>query len=148
MVIDLTGIGVSLIGMATTILAVALPSVMDRHMRRQQARDVLRHAIRASVGALQQSGTMAGHMLATGPEIPEVPMKIQPAVRYVLDNAGPEVALLDLGPEQIAKKVLAQIGLTQIAVNTAVASNASPLVPDPLGPLVTTATLPVGRSQP
>lgn len=135
MLIDLTGIAISFMAGFFGVLAVAVPSLVDRHMRRAQARDVLRHAIRSSIGALQQSGTMSGQLLAGGGDIPGVPTKLQPAVRYVMENAGAEMDLLDLTPERIAHKVLAQIGLTQIATNQAIASSAAPIVPDPLGPV-------------
>lgn len=142
MVIDLTGIATSILAGFFGVLAVAVPSLVDRHFRLQAARDVLRRSIANSVGAMQQSGTSAGIALLPRPAITGVPERLLPAVNYVLDNAGAEADMLNVTPEQIAAKVLAQVGLVEIRTNQAVASNATPLVPAPLGPVPTIATTP------
>lgn len=143
MIVDLTGIATSALAGFFGILAVALPSIIDRHMRAQAARDVLRRAIHASVGALQQAGTVSGRGLAAATDVHGVPAGLAPAVRYVLDNAGEEAERLGVSAEQIAQKITAQIGLIQIGTNQAVAGSAGSMVPDPLGP-VPVASAPVG----
>jgi hypothetical protein len=146
MVIDLPGVALSCLAGFVGVLSIALPSILDRHARRQEARDVVRHAIRSSLGALQQSSSVAGQMLTTGVPIPEVPSKLESAVRYVIEHAGAEMDYLGIDPQLVAKKILAQIGLIEIQTNQAVAANATPLVPAPLGPLATVSTIaaPIG----
>ena len=96
-------------------------------------------SIIAGVFAMQQASTEAA--LALGPHcsIRGVPDSLAPGVQYVLDHAGVEAERFGISPAAIADKVVAQIGLAQIATNQAVAASASPKVPDPLGPLTLTS---------
>jgi hypothetical protein len=134
-VVDLTGVATSCIAGFFGLLSVAVPSILDRHMKNQAAREVMTRAITASLGALQQSSTTIGQMLAPRVTIANVPDRLAPAVQYIIDNAGPEMEQLGITPERAAAKVLAEIGLRQIAVNTAVAASPAPITPDPLGPI-------------
>ena len=99
---------------------------------------VLGQAVKNSLGAMQQASTLAAQELRPHVSIRGVPDSLTPGVQYVLDHAGPEAARFGITPAAIADKVVAQIGLAQIAANVAVAASASPKVPDPLGPVPVT----------
>lgn len=135
MVIDLTGIATTIIAGAFSALSVVLPAIINARMKDTAAAAVLSEAVRNSLGAMQQAGTAAARTLAPHVSIPGVPDRLQPAVQYVIANAGDEADRLGVTPEGIASKVLAQVGLAEIKTNLAVASSAAPTVPPPLGPV-------------
>jgi hypothetical protein len=134
-IVDLTGLATSCIAGFFGLLSVLLPVVINARMKDKQAADALSQAVRNSLGAMQQSATMAAHMLHPEVSISGVPASLQPAVQYVLEHAGPEADRLGISPEKIASKVQAQIGLAEIRTNVAVASSSGAVVPDPLGPV-------------
>jgi hypothetical protein len=134
-VVDLTGIACSVIAGAFSLLSVLLPLLINARIKDKQAADALCTAVRNSLGAMQQSATMAAHILHPEASISGIPVTLQPAVAYVLEHAGAEADRLGVTPERIASKVQAQIGLQEIKTNVAVASSPVPIVPDPLGPV-------------
>lgn len=131
MTIDLTGICLTIVTGIFGLLSLFVKQWLDK----KQASETLGAAVRNSLGALQQAATET--IIATHPSvfIPGVPAELQVPVRYVLDHAGTEMKTLNIVAPMIAEKVAAQIGLAQIAQNLAVAGSASPVVPDPLGPV-------------
>ncbi len=139
MTVDLTGIACSIIAGVFSILAIVLPMLISSRIKDAQAAATLTVAVKNSLGAMQQASTEAA--LALGPHcsIRGVPDSLAPGVQYVLDHAGVEAERFGISPAAIADKVVAQIGLAQIATNQAVAASASPKVPDPLGPLTLTS---------
>jgi hypothetical protein len=143
MIVDLTGIATSAIAGFFGLLSVLLPMVINARMKDKQAADALSQAVRNSLGAMQQSATMAAHMLHPEVSISGVPATLQPAVAYVLEHAGEEADRFGISPEKIASKVQAQIGLAEIRTNVAVASSAAAVVPDPLGPVPLASALDV-----
>lgn len=138
MTVDLTGIATALIAGVFSVLAVVLPLMISSRMKDQQAAAVLGQAVRNSLGAIQQASTSAVRQAAPSIPLRGVPDNVAVGVQYVLDNAGPEALRLGITPQAIAGKIGAQIGLSAIAANVAVAASASPKVPDPLGPVPVT----------
>ncbi len=131
MTIDLTSICLAIVTGIFGILSYYVKTWLDK----KQAAETLGAAVRNSLGALQQAATEAiisGHPSVT---IPGVPPALQVPVQYVIDHAGTEMKTLNIQVPMIAEKVSAQIGLAAIAQNLAVAASASPVVPDPLGPV-------------
>lgn len=134
MIIDLTGIAVSLVGVFGSAMSVVITAVINARMKDKQAAATLAAAVANSLGAMQQAATNA--VLTTRPliSLPGVPTSLQVPVQYVLDHAGPELARFKgLTPQLVAEKVSAQIGLTSIAANLAVAASPAPIIPNPLG---------------
>jgi hypothetical protein len=147
--VDLTGLACSVIAGFFGLLSVLLPLIVSARMKDQQAADALTAAVRNALGAMQQSSTLTARTLGPHVVIPGVPAGLQPGVQYVLDHAGTEAIRLGVSPEKIAEKILAQVGLTQIQTNQAVASSAVSVVPDPLGPVpVQTGLGIVGSARP
>jgi hypothetical protein len=135
MLIDLTGVACSAIAGFFGLLSVLLPVIINSRLKDRQAADALCQAVHNSLGAMQQSATIAAKVLHPEATISGIPATLQPAVAYVLEHAGPEAERLGVSPEKIASKVLAQIGLAEIKTNVAVASSAAPIIPDPIGPV-------------
>jgi hypothetical protein len=145
MVIDLTGVATSCIAGFFGVLSVLLPAVVNARMKDTAAAAALGEAVRNSLGAMQQAGTVAAQTLAPHVSIPGVPDRLAPAVQYVIANAGDEADRLGITPEGIAGKVLAQVGLAEIKTNQAVASSSIPASPPPLGPVPVVTPIGPGR---
>lgn len=135
MTIDLTGISVALIGVVGTIMSIVITAIINSRMQDKQAAETLASAVRNSLGAAQQAA--AGVVTSMHPQvsIPGVPPSLAIPVQYVLDHAGDEATRFGVTPQAIADKINAQIGITAIAANLAVAASPVPIVPDPLGPV-------------
>jgi hypothetical protein len=146
MVIDLTGIATSVLAFALSLVSAIATGLINKHMTDRAAASTLCRAVENSIGVLQQQGSVAAQILAPHITVPGVPDRLAPAVSYVMTHAGDEMERLGVTPERVAQKVLAQVGLAQIAVNTAVAGSPAPVVPDPIGPLVVTTSLGPGRT--
>ena len=139
MIVDLTGCAAAVIAGVFSILAIVVPKWLANHMKDQQAAAVLGAAVKNSLGAMQQASTAVVRDLHPHATIPGVPDALQPAVTYVLDQAGDEANRLGITPIAIASKIAAQAGLANIQANIAAAGSSLPIIPDPLGPLASVA---------
>jgi hypothetical protein len=135
MTLDLTGLLVAIVGGFFSVATLVVGAWINARMQDTAARQTLNTAVQNSLGAIQQAAAMA--IMSGKPQItiPGIPANLAPGVQYVLDHAGDEATRLGVSPALIADKVSAQIGLTQIATNLAIAASPTPLVPAPLGPV-------------
>lgn len=128
MQIDLTGIATSLIAGVFSILAIAIPLIINSRLKDQQAAAVLSAAVKNALGAIQQAATAA----IKPPPLPAIP-GVSPAltvgVQYVLNHAGTEAARFGIDPPAIAAKIDAQIGLVKIVAAESVATNLPRITP-------------------
>lgn len=132
MQIDLTGIACSVIAGVFSILAIVVPMLISSRVKDAQAAATLTAAVKNSLGAMQQASTEAALALGPHATIPGVPPGLEPGVQYVLDHAGAEAARFGITTPAIADKIVAQLGLAEIATNAAVAIKtavAAPLAP-------------------
>lgn len=130
MTYDLTGIAVAIATGIFGVLGIVLPLLINARIKDSQAAATLGAAVKNSLGAMQVAteGVLTNlHPTVALPVIPGAPPQLASGVQYVLDHAGPEAARFGITPAAIADKINAQIGLTNIAANIAVA--ATPLKP-------------------
>lgn len=134
MTYDLTGIAVSILTGIFGVLGIVLPLLINARIKDSQAATVLGAAVKNALGAMQVAteGVVTNlHPTVALPVIPGAPPQLASGVQYVLDHAGPEAARFGITPAAIADKINAQIGLSNIAANIAVAVAESP--PKPIG---------------
>lgn len=134
MTVDLTGIAVSIIGGIFTIIGIVFTAWLQSHMKDQAAAVTLGNAVKNSLGAMQQAATKAVVVMNPQARIPGLSQQGQVGLQYVLDHAGDEAKRLGITPDAIADKINAQVGLANIATNTATASSPAPS-PLPLAPV-------------
>lgn len=127
-------INTAIVGVTGVIGSVFL-AWLQSHMKDKQAALVVSNAVKNSLGAIQQAGVNYVTSLSPEVHIPGVSPQLATGIQYVLNNAGPEAARLGITPEGIASKIDAQIGIAAIQTNIAVAGNATPVVPAPVGPV-------------
>ena len=130
MTYDLTGIAVSILTGIFGVLCIVLPLLINARIKDAQAAATLGTAVKNSLGAMQLAteGVVTNlHPTIVLPIIPGAPPQLASGVQYVLDHAGPEAARFGITSAAIADKINAQIGLTNIEANLAVA--VSPLKP-------------------
>jgi hypothetical protein len=130
--LDLTGIATSVIAGIFGLLAVVVPLMIQSHLKDQAAAATLSAAAKNSLGAIQQAATSGIAVLAPKVNLPAgTPPGIVVGVQYMLDHAGDEAKRMGITQEMLASKVSAQLGLAQIAANTAakVPGPAVPVVP-------------------
>jgi hypothetical protein len=143
-----TEIFVALIGTAGTVIAAIAIAFINSRIRDAQLREVLSNAVKNSVGAVQQGAQQM--VIAADPQLVTglIPAKLVPGVQYVLDNASEAVERFGQTPEVIASKIIAQIGLGEIATNLAVSASSDPIAIPPMTPADETAkTVDLNRAE-
>jgi hypothetical protein len=139
--ISFTQILIALIGTAGTVIAAVAVAFINSHVKDAQLRKVLENAVKNSLGAVQQGAQ--NMVLTADPKLVTglIPQSLVPGVQYVLDNASEAVERFGQTPEVIANKIVAQIGLGEIATNLAVSASPPPIAVPPMTPVDVTADI-------
>lgn len=148
MTIDLTGIIVAVIGGLFTVIGSVFLAWLQAHIKDKDAAATVNNAVKNSLGAIQQAATAA--VTSYDPRIklpPGAPPSIAVGVQYVLDHAGDEAKSIGITSDAIASKINAQIGLANIATNTAVAASPG-ATPKPLDPVAAPVVVNAGTTTP
>lgn len=120
--IDFTQVVIAIVGGVFSVVSTVFLAWLTTHMRDQAAAATLSTAVKNALGAVQNAVDLG---LKTHPLQVTLPAGTTPAlaagVSYVLEQAGPEAKQLGITPDAISQKVLAQIGLSKIAQNSAAA---------------------------
>ena len=134
--LDLTGIATAVIAGVFGILGVVVPLWLRSRINDQDDAAVVAKAVQNALGAVQQAAVTGVTTLHPSVPLPAgTPPGVAIGVQYVLTHAGDEAARIGVTPAAIASKVVAQMGLAQIAANTAAQ------VPGLAVPLVAQATV-------
>ena len=134
--VDLTGIATTVIAGIFGVLGVVIPLWLRQRINNADDAAAVAKAVQNALGAIPQAATTGVTTLRPNVPLPAgTPPGVAVGVQYVLDHAGDEAARIGVTPAAIASKVVAQMGLAQIAANTAAQ------VPGLAVPLVAQATV-------
>lgn len=131
--LDLTNMLLSAIGAAFTVVGAVATWLVNTYVKDAAARSIINDALQRGLGALQQSVQQAIPTAKIAAALPAALQQYAPAVQYVLDHAGDELARLGVTPAAVAAKIEAELGLLNIKHNLALtASSATPDAPHPM----------------
>jgi hypothetical protein len=136
MSVDLTQIILAVLGFAFNIILAVGVSLINAKIKDAQMRDLLESALKNGLGKIQAA--LAAETVRAQIAIPDVPPDVAVGVQYVLDHAPEAAEHFGLTPVEIADKIIARIGVKNVETNIAIASSASPEVPEPLAPVPVT----------
>jgi hypothetical protein len=136
MTVDLTPIVVAVVGGVFNIVLIAGVALINSKIKDTQMRDVLESALKNGLGKIQVAAV--SEIQHARIAIPDVPPEVAVGVQYVLDHAPEAAEHFGLSSEAIADKIIARIGVKNVETNIAIASSASPEVPEPLAPVPVT----------
>jgi hypothetical protein len=133
--IDFTALAVAGVGGIFSVLSTVALALINKYVKDETARQVLNAAVTNSLGALQKASQDAITAAAPQINLPEQLKQFAPAVRYVMEHAGPEAERFGITAPKIADKISARLGLANVEHNLAVTANATPAVAGPLAPV-------------
>jgi hypothetical protein len=130
MTVDLTGIAAAAITGAFTVLGAVLLAIIQSKIKNAQMASLLSEAVKNSLGKIQNATIVQVNGAAM--LHPTLSPNLAVGVQYVVDHAPEAMSHFDITPDAIADKIVAQIGLSNIATNLAVSANATPAIAAPL----------------
>jgi hypothetical protein len=136
--LDLSAVLVAIVSTAGALILGIATALINRHMTNSAARANLLHTLGDAVGYAQQSATTAIGILDPRISALNLPPTVAAGVQYTLDHAGADAARFGVTVPLLTQKMVARIGLANVATNQATAASDAPS-PSPLAPLVPVA---------
>ena len=124
----------ALINLVFPLVGAIATAVINARIKNKQLADMLHNAIENSLGFLKKRAIDAaqGAVIDTKPGSADM----DAAVQYVVNNAAEAVKHFEIPNDRIADKIVAKLGLAEIATNLATTSAGNTTTLTPMAPTI------------
>jgi hypothetical protein len=126
----------ALIDLVFPIVVAVATYLINAKVKNQQMATLLSNAVQNGLGTIQQR--TAAKLQSTDLTARTASPDIAAGVQYVLDNAAEAIRHFNIPPDRVAEKLVAKLGLAEIATNLATTASPVPVIAGPLAPIPTT----------